>query len=73
MGLLCTLAVIGILVAAWLVSRWDANAAYRMLEHSQHFFEPEVDSPVTPVTVQTHFPGNRGKLSPGNAHTFHPS
>ena len=65
MGLLCTLAVIGILVAAWLVSRWDATAAYRMLEHSQHFFEPEVDSPVTPVTVHTHSPGNRGKLSPG--------
>ena len=56
MGLLCTLAVIGILVAAWLVSRWDANAAYRMLEHSQHFFEPEVDSPVTPVNASI---GNR--------------
>ena len=56
MGLLCTLAVIGILVAAWLVSRWDANAAYRMLEHSQHFFEPEVDSPVAPVKASI---GNR--------------
>ena len=58
MGLLCTLAVIGILLAACLVSRWDANAAYRMLEHSQHFFEPEpdVDSPVTPVNASI---GNR--------------
>ena len=62
MGLLCTLAVIGILVAAWIVSRWDAKSAYRMLEHSQHFFEPEVDSPValpmrvTPVKASI---GNR--------------
>ena len=56
MGLLCTLAVIGILVAAWLVSRWDAKSAYRMLEHSQHFFEPEADSPVTPVRASI---GNR--------------
>ena len=56
MGFLCTLAVVGILVAAWLVSRWDANAAYRMLEHSQHIFEPEVDSPVTPVNASI---GNR--------------
>ena len=72
MGFLCTLAVIGILVAAWLVSRWDANAAYRMLEHSQHFFEPEVDSPMTPVTVRTHSPGNRGKLSPGKRQWISP-
>ena len=47
MGLLCTLAVIGILIAAWLLARFDAKAAYRMLEHSQHFFEPDVD--VAPV------------------------
>ena len=70
MGLLCTLAVIGILVAAWIVSRWDAKSAYRMLEHSQHFFEPEVDSPValpmrvTPVKASI---GNRESNKPSPA------
>ena len=59
MGLLCTLAVIGILVAAWLLARFDAKAAYRMLEHSQHFFEPEVDSPVAHVTPVKASIGNR--------------
>ena len=67
MGLLCTLAVIGILVAAWLVSRWDAKSAYRMLEHSQHLFEPEPEGgahlPVTHVKANI---GNRerSKRSP---------
>ena len=66
MGLLCTLAVIGILVAAWLVSRWDAKSAYRMLEHSQLFFEPEVDSTVDRVIPAKANIGNRAsnKLSP---------
>ena len=66
MGLLCTLAVICILVAAWLVSRWDAKSAYRMLERNQLFFEPEVDSPVAPVIPAKANIGNRAgnKLSP---------
>ena len=59
MGLLCTLAVIGILLATWLVSRWDAKSAYRMLEHSQHFFKPEVDSPVDHVAPVKANIGNR--------------
>ena len=42
MGLFCTLAVIGILVATWLLARFDARAAYRMLEHSQHLFEIQI-------------------------------
>ena len=72
MGRLCAVAMmVAILVITWTVSRWDAKTAYRLLEHSsQEFFEPEsgsggVASPVAPVTVQTHSPGNRGKLSPG--------
>ncbi len=68
MGLLCTLAVIGILVAAWLVSRWDAKSAYRMLEHSQHLFEPEPEGGThLPVTLVKANIGNResSKRSPG--------
>ena len=72
MGLLCAVVMmLAILVITWTVSRWDAKTAYRLFEHSsQHFFEPEsvtgdVASPVAPVTVQTHSPGNRGRLSPG--------
>ena len=72
MGLLCAVVMmLAILVITWTVSRWDAKTAYRLFEHSsQHFFEPESDtgdvaSPVVPVTVQTHSPGNRGRLSPG--------
>ena len=72
MGLLCAVVMmVAILVITWTVSRWDAKTAYRLLEHSsQHFFEPEsvtrdVEFPVAPVTVQTHSPGNRGRLLPG--------
>ena len=72
MGFLCAVVMMIIIcVITWTVSRWDANTAYRLFEHSsQHFFELEsvtgdVASPVAPVTVQTHSPGNRGKLSPG--------
>ena len=76
MGLLCTLAVIGILVAAWVVSRPDAKSAYRMLERSQHFFEPEVDSPValpspwlrvTPVKASIGNRDNRESSKPSPA------
>ena len=51
MGLLCAVVMmVAILVITWTVSRWDAKTAYRLFEHSQHLFEPEVDSPAaTPV------------------------
>ena len=64
MGFLCTLAVVCILVAAWLVSRWDADAAYRMLEHSQHLFEAEPDPT---ATAQTHLRVTPVKASVGNS------
>ena len=64
-GLCAVVMMVAIFAITWTVSRWDAKTAYRLFEHSQHFFEPESDSPVTPVTVQTHSPGNRGRLSPG--------
>ena len=58
MGLLCAVVMmLAILVITWTVSRWDAKTAYRLFEHSQHLFEPEVDSPVaTPVKASI---GNR--------------
>ncbi len=53
MGLLCAvLMMVAIFAITWTVSRWDAKTAYRLFEHSQHFFEPEVDSPVTPVKAR---------------------
>ena len=60
-GLCAVVMMVAILVITWTVSRWDAKTAYRLLEHSsQHFFEPDVESPVTHGT-----PGNRatGKFS----------
>ena len=72
MGLLCAVVMmVAIFAITWTVSRWDAKTAYRLFEHSsQQFFDPEsvtgdVESPVAPVTVQTHSPGDRGRLSPG--------
>ena len=61
MGFLCAVVMMVIIcVITWTVSRWDANTAYRLFEHSsQHFFD--VESPVThgaPVNRAT------GKFSP---------
>ena len=50
--MLCTLAVIVVLVLVWLVSRVDAKAALSFLEHSQLFFEPEPERE-SPVQAQT--------------------
>ena len=46
MGFVCTVAVMVVILAvAWIVSRWDARTAYRLLEHSgEMFFEPEKTS-----------------------------
>ena len=42
MGVACAIAMMAIIfVVVLLVSRWDAKTAYRMLNHSQHLFEPE--------------------------------
>ena len=35
------LVICGILIMVCIVGRWDKRAAYRMLESSQHLFEPE--------------------------------
>ena len=58
MGPLCTVVMmVAIFAITWTVSRWDAKTAYRLFEHSQHLFEPEVDSRVaTPVKASI---GNR--------------
>ena len=58
MGLLCAVVMmVAIFAITWTVSRWDAKTAYRLFEHTQHLFEPEVDSPVaTPVKASI---GNR--------------
>ena len=45
MGFVCAVAMmVAVLAAVWILSRWDARSAYRMLEHSQMFFEPEKTS-----------------------------
>ena len=42
MGFVCAIAMmVAVFWAVWILSRWDARSAYRMLEHSQMFFEPE--------------------------------
>ena len=51
MGLLCAVVMmVAIFAITWTVSRWDAKTAYRLFEHSQHLFEPDVESPVAPVS-----------------------
>ena len=35
--------MVAIVVLAWLVARWSPQSAYRLLEHSQQWFEPEGD------------------------------
>ena len=54
MGVLNALVMMAaILVLTWLVSRWDASTAYRLLEHSQHLFEPESgEASVNEFTLQ---------------------
>ena len=70
MGLLCAVVMmVAIFAITWTVSRWDAKTAYRLFEHSQHLFEPDVESPVAPVSsgkVQAHFPVTPVKASVGN-------
>ena len=70
MGLLCTVVMmVAIFLITWAVSRWDAKTAYRLFEHGQQLFEPDVESPVAPVSpvkVQTHFPVAPVKASVGN-------
>ena len=42
MGLVCVLStMLAIIMLTWLISRWDARAAYRLLETSQSLFEPD--------------------------------
>ena len=42
MGFVCAIAMmVAVFAVVWILSRWDARSAYRMLEHSQMFFEPE--------------------------------
>ena len=43
MGFLSVLgAMLVVVFLTWFVSRWDARAAYRLFEHTEHvFFEPE--------------------------------
>ena len=42
MGLLCVLStMLAIIVLTWVISRWDARTAYRLLETSQSLFEPD--------------------------------
>ena len=64
MGLCFNLLVIcGVFIMVCIVSRWDKRAAYRILESSQHLFEPEHgdDEANTPRTLR---PGKRHATSP---------
>ena len=33
--------MVAVFAAVWILSRWDARVAYRLLEYSEMFFEPE--------------------------------
>ena len=45
MGFVCAIAMmVAVFAVVWILSRWDARSAYRMLEHSQMLFEPEKTS-----------------------------
>ena len=42
MGFVCSLAVMAVFVfVVFVVIRWDPKMAFRMMEHSHHFFEPD--------------------------------
>ena len=44
MGVVCTLlSICGILLVVYVIGRWDARVAQRLLNHSQLFFESEPD------------------------------
>ncbi len=47
--LLCVLStMLAIIVLTWVISRWDAHTAYRLLETSQSLFEPD-EVPIRPI------------------------
>ena len=46
MGFSALAVMVAVLIVSWIVARWAQRAAYRLLQHSQSFFEPD--------DVQTH-------------------
>ena len=63
MGFASAIAMVALIfVVVLLVSRWDAKTAYRMLNHSQHLFEPE-SKDVSIMPLGGH-PTKRKRFSP---------
>ncbi len=69
MAFLCLLTMLAVIALAYAVTRWgDARTAWRLLEHSQHLFEPEPfvepldSSPASRLSAAK--PTTRKKFSP---------